>query len=97
MEVFRVRNGEKWYYAICKLLYSEFGKDCVYYRGFQTVRTDKYLSRLIGVFETVDPNLELFEFEKKYSNYSDIENGIYGITVHDRVGTYKNCIVVWLR
>lgn len=92
-----MRNGERWYYNVCEIFLKELGKESVYYRGFKNVQDSDGRYRLVGLFETVSPDLNLSKFEKKYKDYINKEGGILGITVHKNVGTYRNCIVVWLR
>lgn len=90
-----MRKGEKWYYKSCELIQKFLGNDSVYYRGFQYINVNN-VNHLVGIFETVDSNINLDSFQKRYRNYHNKECGIVGITCHKVLGTYRNCIVVHL-
>lgn len=90
-----MRKGEKWYYKSCELFLKHLGKESVYYRGFKNVLVDGRM-HLAGVFETVDPNLNLDKFAKRFKNYHNKECHIVAITCHKSIGNYKNCILVHL-
>lgn len=91
-------KGKRWYYAICEIFYNEWGRNSVYYRGFHNILS-KEDSRihLVGVFETVDKDLDLAEFSKKYEGYSNKDKGILSVSVYKEFCGFRNCIVVWLR
>lgn len=90
-----MRKGEKWYYKACELIQKYLGDESVYYRGLEYA-TLNGRRHLVGIFETVDPNLSLDKFYSRFKNYRNKSCGIVCISCHKEIDRFRNCIIFHL-
>lgn len=88
-----MREGEKWFYEISKVLSSYIDLDKVYYRGFENILIESRLF-LCGMFE-VDREVNFANvFDENLQNYNS--DKILAVRYFNELNRYRNCIVVIL-